>query len=116
MSRKKRGLHPHFHVRRTGGVPSLLPWCYDVPMRCQFANYGGQSKKLKEHDIYAQARGRVRKWELHESDIQLLSDTTEPEVVLQHMPKRIFIEMEVRELPRYEDLPEHWVPVPPATT
>ena len=40
---KKRWLHPHFHTRRTGGIPSLLPLCYDLPMRCSFANYGGHS-------------------------------------------------------------------------
>ena len=38
---KKAWLHPHFHTRRTGGIPSLMPLCYDVPMRCQFASYGG---------------------------------------------------------------------------
>ena len=41
IKRKIPWLHPHFHTRRTGGVPSLLPLCYDLPMRCQFANYGG---------------------------------------------------------------------------
>ena len=41
IKRKTPWLHPHFHTRRTGGIPSLLPLCYDLPMRCQFANYGG---------------------------------------------------------------------------
>ena len=41
IKRKRPWLHSHFHTRRTGGVPSLLPLCYDLPMRCQFANYGG---------------------------------------------------------------------------
>ena len=41
IKRKKPWLHPHFHTRRTGGIPSLMPLCYDLPMRCQFANYGG---------------------------------------------------------------------------
>ena len=41
IKRKSPWLHPHFHTRRAGGVPSLLPLCYDLPMRCQFANYGG---------------------------------------------------------------------------
>ena len=41
IKRKLPWLHPHFHTRRTGGIPSLLPLCYDLPMRCQFANYGG---------------------------------------------------------------------------
>ena len=41
IKRKKPWLTAHFHVRRTGGIPSLLPLCYDLPMRCMFANYGG---------------------------------------------------------------------------
>ena len=87
VKRKKPWLSAHFHTRRTGGVPSLLPICYDLPVRCQFANYGGQSKKLKEHGIYTQARCRIRGWELHESDMQILEENTDPEVILQHMPK-----------------------------
>ena len=85
-------------------------------MRCQFANYGGQSKKLKEHGIYTQARCRIRGWELHESDMQILEENTDPEVILKHMPKRIFVEMELKTFPQYDDLPENWVPLPPTMT
>ena len=41
IKRKTPWLHPHFHTRRTKGVPSLLPLCYDLPLRCQSADYGG---------------------------------------------------------------------------
>ena len=71
---------------------------------------------MKDHGICTQARCRVRGWELHESDMQMLQENTDPEVILQNMPKRIFVEMELKNFPRYDDLPEHWVPVPPTTT
>ena len=35
---------------------------------------------------------------------------------MQHVPKRIFVEMEVNTFPRYDDLRENWVPIPPTTT
>ena len=73
-------------------------------------------QKIKEHGIYTQARFRVRGWELHESDLQRLQDNTDAEFVLQHMPKRIFAEMEIKVFPRYDDIPEHWVPIPPTST
>ena len=41
IKRKHPWLHPHFHTRKTGGIPSLLPLCYDLPLRCQHADYGG---------------------------------------------------------------------------
>ena len=46
VKRKSPWLHPHFHTRRTGGIPSLLPLCYDLPMRCTFADYGGRNHAL----------------------------------------------------------------------
>ena len=35
---------------------------------------------------------------------------------MQHVPKRIFVEMEVNTFPRYDALPHNWVPIPPTTT
>ena len=65
--REKRGrkapwFHPRFHTRRTGGIPSLLRLCYDLPLKLLFAIYGGRQKELKEHGVYNQARCRVRGW------------------------------------------------------
>ena len=76
----------------------------------------GQTKQLKDHGVYTQARCRVRGWELHESDIVRLEGNNDAEVVLEHIPKRIFVEMEVHLFPRYEELPEYWVPIPATST
>ena len=32
------------------------------------------------------------------------------------MPKRIFVEMEKKDFPKYDALPEHWVPIPATNT
>ena len=71
---------------------------------------------MKDHGVYTQARCRLRGWELHESDLQRLQGNTDTECVLQHLPKRIFVEMEVKNYPKYEDLPANWVPIPPTNT
>ena len=109
-------MHPRFHARRTGGIPSLLPLCYDLPLRLSFASYGARQKQLKDHGVYNQARCRVRGWELHETDAVRVKESNDPELILQHLPKRIFVEMERKTFPRYQDLTEHWVPLPVTTT
>ena len=53
---------------------------------------------------------------MHESDLQRLEGNNDTECVLQHLPKRIFVEMEIKDFPQYEDLPPHWVPIPPTNT
>ena len=77
------------------------------------SRWRGQHKKLKEHGVYTQARCRVRGWELHDVDLQRLQDNKEQEIILQHMPKRIYVEMELKDFPKYDDIPAHWVPIPP---
>ena len=78
-------------------------------------NYGGQSAELKAHGVYNQARCRLRGWELHETDIERLKDSQESEVILQHLPRRLFVEMEDKRFPRWKQLPSNWVPLPVST-
>ena len=85
----------------------MQPLCYDLPLKLLFANYGGRQKELKEHGVYNQARCRVRGWELHELDAIRVKDSSDPELMLQQLPKRIFVEMERKTFPRYQNLPEH---------
>jgi hypothetical protein len=95
--KKRRWLRPDYHARRTGGIPSLFPMVFDLPVRLNNADYGAKQKELKLHGVYNQARGRLRGWELHDEDLALLDRNAEAEVVLRHLPKRIFVEMESKE-------------------
>ena len=78
-------------------------------------NYGSQSAELKAHGVYKQARCRLRGWELHEEDIARLKDCEESEVILQHLPRKFFVEMEDKRFPRWKQLPDNWVPLPVST-
>ena len=71
---------------------------------------------LKEHGVYNQARCRVRGFDLHEEDAERLRDNHDTEVILKHLPKKIFVEMQLKHFPQYEGLPKHWVPIPVAST
>ena len=114
---KKRGwLKPHFHAKRTGGIPSLLPLVYDLPLRLMSANYGSKWKALKSHGVFNQARGRLKGWELHDVDAARVQSHSELEIVLFHLPKRLFVEMEGNAKGTWENLPAKWVPLPAATT
>ena len=79
--RKAPWIHPRFHARRTGGIPTLLPLCYDLPLKLLFASYGARQKELKEHGVYNQARCRVRGWELHETDAVRVKESSDPELI-----------------------------------
>ena len=78
-------------------------------------NYGGQSAELKAHGVYNQARCRLRGWELHQEDIARLKDCEDSEVILQNLPRRLFVEMEDKRFPRWKQLPDNWVPLPVST-
>ena len=92
--RKRNWFSSKIHLRRTGCIPTLLPLCYDLTLRVMHGNYGGQSAELKAHGVYNQTRCRLRGWELHETDIERLKDSQESEVILQHLPRRLLVEME----------------------
>ena len=50
--RKRQWFNSKYHLRRTGCIPTLLPLCYDLPLRIMHGNYGGQSAELKAHGVY----------------------------------------------------------------
>ena len=54
--RKRQWLNPKYNFRRTGCIPTLLPLCYDLPLRVMHGNYGGQSAELKAHGVYNQSK------------------------------------------------------------
>ena len=78
-----------FHDRFTAGIPGLLPLVLDLPVR--FTDSIG--KKAREAGVFKHTRGIVRGWELEPEEEERLSQTEEPEVVLQKRPKTLYIEV-----------------------
>ena len=74
---------------RTSGIPGLFPLVKDLPVR--FTD--SPDKQARERGVFKNAKGVLRGWELPPEESERLSTCGEPEVVLRHRPKRLFIEM-----------------------
>ena len=92
-----------------------MPLCYNLPLRMMHGNYNALTAELKAHGVHNQARCRLKAWELRETDVALLAESSEQEIILHHLPRWLFIEMEDKRFPRWHDLPENWVPLPIST-
>ena len=72
-----------------------------------------QSRQSKSHGVFNHARCRLKGWELSEVDALRVARSDAAEIVLLQLPKKLFVEMVDPHVPRYEHLPERWVPLPP---
>jgi len=106
---KRRWLQIGYHAKKTEGIMSLLPIAEDMPFRITC----GHGKNFKKYGIHNGARCRARGWELHEVDVARLKDNSDQEVVLTHLPPRIYVEMEGNDTLQFENLPKKWFPIEP---
>jgi hypothetical protein len=109
---KAKWLTPTYHARKTGGILSLLPCVFGMPIRVT----GGQGADCKACGIHNGTKGWVRGWLLHDEDKKALQKNTEQEVVLAHLPQLIWIET-VQELKQQHPNAPHknWFPLKPVT-
>ena len=72
-----------FHIQKTAAIPGLWAVYMDAPVRpTMIVNH---SKEIK---VKKNTSGRIVGWELHPED---LDRGAESEVVLQHLPRRVFV-------------------------
>ena len=103
---KKRWLN--YHAKKTEGILSLLLCCYDMPFVVKHS--GGP--EYKKYGVHNGCRCRLKAWELHKKDEALIQESSSEEfIVLQAMPKVLFIEMEKPLKEPYPGLPEKWFPM-----
>ena len=57
----------------------------------------------------------LKAWCLEESDVKLLRDNVEAEVILGQLPKKLYVYMNTRMKKQYPGLPEQWFPIRPTT-
>ena len=102
---KKRWLN--YHARKTEGILSLLLCCYDMPFVVKHS--GGP--EYKQYGVHNGSRCRLKAWELDEKDEAVIQESSKEEfIVLQALPKVLFIEMEKPFKEPYPGLPEKWFP------
>ena len=78
-----------FHSRKTEGILSLLPSCYNMPFKVTHSH----GHQFKEYGIHNGAYCILKSWILDETDERLLGENQNSEVVLQCLPKKFYVEM-----------------------
>jgi hypothetical protein len=85
LEKKSSWLRPRYHVKKTNGVPTLLPLVYNLPLKLLGADYGGQHTILKEKGVHNQGRCILKGWDLHESDAERVQASKDKSIVLEEL-------------------------------
>ena len=100
-----------YHAKKTEGILSLCPGCYDMPIRITHGN----GYRFKEYGIHNGSTGVLKAWELDETDVALLKTATVEQVVLQALPKRLIIELSRPMKKQYPGMDHNQFPLSPVT-
>ena len=70
------------------------------------------NRQLKDHGITKGALIRLKAWDLHEEDLEVMKTCVDDETVLKHMPTTLFFELIEGTLNTdWPDLPPKWFPL-----
>ena len=86
QARKQKWLT--FHDQQTNGIMGLLPLVKDMPIRL--------TKTVQRHldkRLFKNSRSKLHGWQLHPVDHERLRSNTSQEMVLQYVPKKLYVEM-----------------------
>ena len=108
MARKQRDWL-FYNARKTDGILSLCPLCYDLPVRIT----RGNGTDMKAYGVHNGARGRVKDWTLQPEDVARGTAATEGEVILTQLPLRIGVQLETPMRQQHPDYPEKHFPLTP---
>ena len=99
-----------YHAKKTEGVLSLLLCCYDMPFVVKHS--GGPD--FKKYGVHNGSRCKLKAWKLDETDDKAVqANTNEAMIVLQAMPKILYLEMEQELKMPYPGLPPKWFAMKP---
>lgn len=75
-----------YHSKKTEGVLSLLPLCFNMPLKVTHSH----GKDFKKYGIHNGASCVLKAWDLEPEDAQALEDETRGEVILKHLPTKLY--------------------------
>ena len=110
--RRKQQQWLFYNARQTLGILSLCPLAYEMSFKITIGN----GKDMKEYEIHKGARGRLKDWTLHPSDVIRLQTCTDGEVTLTELPLVLVLCMETPMLKKHPDYPANHFPFTPVTT
>ena len=67
--------------------------------------------EFKEYGVHNGAECVLKAWTLDDKDLPLLANATDGEVVVQSLPKKLYIKMLTPLKKHYPGLPEQWFPM-----
>ncbi len=71
--------------------------------------------EYKQYGVHNGCRCKLKAWELDSKDQEALKDHTDDQIILQAMPKVLFIELEKSPKEQYPGLPRNWFPMKPVS-
>ena len=72
-----------YHARKTEGILSICPCCYNMPLRITHGN----GYLYKEYGVHNGATCILKGWELHDKDLESPVSHGSRQIVLQALPK-----------------------------
>ena len=75
----------------------------------------GNGYLYKEHGVHNGSTGKLRGWELEDLDLQALQQSSEPQVVLRALPKKLIVKFDKPLKKQYHGLDENCFPLSPVT-
>ena len=97
--------------KKTEGVLSICPGCYDMPVCITHGN----GYMCKEYGIHNGTRAVLKGLELSNDDVAKLKDNKDKQIVLQTLPKRLIIKVTRGMKKQYPGMPYNCFPVSPVT-
>ena len=107
---KKKQSWLRYHARKTGGIMSICPCCYNMPLRITHGN----GYLYKEYGVHNGATCILKGWELDDTDLGSL-DGGAKQIVLRALPKKLIVQMDRPLKKEYPGLPLNHFPLSPVT-
>ena len=100
-----------YHARKTEGILSSCPCCYDMPLRITHGN----GYLYKDCGVHNGATCILKGWQLHEKDLENTDSHGSKEIILQALPKKLIVQMDRPLKKEYPGLPANHFSLSPVT-
>ena len=106
-----KGRWLRYHARKTEGILSLCPCCYDMPLRVTHGN----GYLCKEYGIHNGATGILKAVHFGDEDCDALKGCADQQVVLASLPQRLILQMDQPMKKQFPGLDTNCFPLSPVT-
>ena len=98
------------HDQSTGGVVGILPLLQNMPIRVTQT-----LSDLKAFGLFKNTRGTLWNWTLHEADQEAVGAVADQDIVLQRLPRALYVKVDGAKWQQHPDLPVGVARIDPVT-